>query len=69
MSEFSNQTNIGGNHHEKGEFMHYSPIVLSYNGDSASSTQKSVEFPKTQNLEKKTLAKEKKGKSKSMVNE
>lgn len=69
MSDFSFQTNIGASQQEKGESMHYSPIVLSYNGDSASSTQKSVESPKTQNIEKKTVAKEKKGKSKSMAND
>ena len=68
MSEFSNVTNIGASQHEKAESLHYSPIVLSYNGDSASSTQRSVECPKIKNPEKKTPTKEKKGKSKTLIN-
>lgn len=69
MSEFSNQTNIGASQHEKAESLHYSPIVLSYNGDSASSTQRSVECPKTKNPEKKTTPKDKKGKPKAITND
>lgn len=69
MSEISNQTNIGASQHDKAESLHYSPIVLAYNGDSASSTQRSVECPKIKNPEKKTSPKDKKGKSKPITND